>query len=98
MKNLSEIKAILSFHKRELEEYHKIKEIMIFGSYARNEQNKRSDVNILVDFYEVPDLYKFIEIEEYLENILGIKVYLVRKPVLQAELRDKILSEAVKIT
>jgi uncharacterized protein len=98
MKTLSEIKSILSSHKKELAEKNKIKEIMIFGSYARNEQKKRSDIDILVDFYEVPDLYTFIEIEECLGKILGIKVDLVRKPVLRAELRDKILSEAVEIT
>lgn len=97
MKTLDEIKKILSAHKRELEEKYKIKEIKVFGSYVRKEQKKRSDVDILVDFYELPDLFKFIEIEEYLENILGIKVDLVRKPVLRAELRDKILSEAIEI-
>jgi len=97
MKTLKEIKEILSTHKRELEDKYKIKEIKIFGSYVRNEQKKRSDVDILVDFYEVPDLFKFIEIEEYLANILGVQVDLVRKPVLRAELRDKILSEAVEI-
>lgn len=97
MKTLDEIKKILSAHKRELEEKYKIKEIKVFGSYVRNEQKKRSDVDILVDFYELPDLFKFIEIEEYLESILGIKVDLVRKPVLRVELRDKILSEAIEI-
>jgi len=97
MKTLKEIKKILSLHKQELEERYKIKEIKIFGSYARNQQKKRSDVDILVDFYEVPDLFEFIEIEEYLEKLLGVKVDLVRKPVLRAELRDKILKEAIEI-
>lgn len=97
MKTLKEIKEILSNHKRELEDKYKIKEIRIFGSYVRNEQEKSSDVDILVDFYEVPDLFKFIEIEEYLANILGIKVDLVRKPVVRVELRDKILSEAIEV-
>jgi len=31
----------------------------------------------LVEFEEVPSLFKFIEIENYLSNILGIKVDLV---------------------
>ncbi|MBE0433175.1 nucleotidyltransferase family protein [candidate division WOR-3 bacterium] len=97
MKTLGEIKKLLSSYKTELQEKYKIKEIKIFGSYVRNEQKKRSDVDILVDFYEVPDLLKFIEIERHLEEILGIKVDLVRKPVLRVELRDKILSEAVEI-
>ena len=69
----------------------------IFGSYVKNEQRERSDVDILVDFYEVPDLLKFIEMERYLEEILGVKVDLVRISVLRPELRDGILNEAVKI-
>jgi len=97
MKSLKEIKEILSAYKKDLEEKYAIKEIKIFGSYVKNEQEKSSDVDILVDFYEVPDLFKFIEIEEYLENLLGIKVDLVRKPVLRVELRDEILKEAIEI-
>ncbi len=97
MKTLKEIRKILSAHKKELEGKYKIKEMKIFGSYVRNEQKKRSDVDILVDFYEVPDLLKFIEIERRLEEMLEVKVDLVRKPVLRAELRDKILNEAVEI-
>lgn len=97
MKTLAEIKKILSSHKKELEAKYKIREIKIFGSYVRNEQRKKSDIDILVDFYEVPDLLKFIEIERHLEEMLGVKVDLVRKPVLRVELRDRILSEAVEI-
>ncbi|MFN3740863.1 MAG: nucleotidyltransferase family protein [Thermodesulfovibrionales bacterium] len=97
MKTLKEIKDILTFHKKELEEKYKIKEISIFGSYIREDQKKRSDIDILVDFYEVPDLLKFIEIERYLEEVLGVKVDLVPKPALRAELRDGILMEAVAI-
>jgi hypothetical protein len=97
MKNLKGIKEILSDHKEELRERYKIKEIRIFGSYARGEQKRESDVDILVDFYEIPDLFKFIEIEEYLEDLLGVKVDLVRRPVLRKELRDEILKEAVVV-
>ncbi|MBC7361473.1 MAG: nucleotidyltransferase family protein [Candidatus Aminicenantes bacterium] len=97
MRTLKEIKEILASHKNQLMEKYKIKEIKIFGSYVRNEQKKRSDVDILVDFYEVPDLLRFIEIERYLEEVLGIKVDLVPKPALRTELREIILREAVEI-
>jgi hypothetical protein len=97
MKALDEIKEILSSHKKELEEKYRIKEISIFGSYVRNEQEDKSDLDILVDFYEVPDLFKFIEIEEYLESLLGVKVDLVRKPVLREEIREEILEEAIEL-
>lgn len=97
MKPIEEIKEILLNHYEDLKEKYKIKEIGIFGSYTRGEQKSTSDIDILVDFFEVPDLLKFIEIERYLEEILNIKVDLVRKPALRFELKDKILSEVIRI-
>lgn len=72
-------------------------EIGIFGSAVRGDQNQRSDVDILVDFNEIPDLLKFIELELYLEKILKQKVDLVDKQGLRPELRDNILNEVVYV-
>ena len=97
MKSPKKIEEILKAHKKDLAEKYKVKEIGLFGSYVRGEQRKRSDVDILVEFQEVPDLFKFIELERYLEGILGLKVELVRKKALRKELKDRILSEVVNI-
>ncbi|MGQ9705623.1 MAG: nucleotidyltransferase family protein [bacterium] len=97
MKTLSEIKNILVENKEELKKKYNIKEIGIFGSLVRGEQNKRSDIDILVEFYEVPDLLKFIEIERYLEKLLGKKVDLIEKTSVRRELKDIILREVVRI-
>jgi len=70
MRTLEEIEAIMKTHKRELEERFDVREIGIFGSYVRGEATEASDVDILVDFYDVPSLPKFIELEEYLESLL----------------------------
>jgi len=97
MMNLEEIERILAEHKKELYQKYKIKKIGIFGSFARGEQSKESDVDIIVEFEEVPGLIKFIEIEEYLSKLLGRKVDLVRKPAIRKELKDKILKEVVYV-
>jgi len=89
------IEEILKQHKKELAEKYKVKEIGIFGSYVRREQKKRSDLDILVEFEEVPGLLKFIGLEEYLTKILGRKVDLVRRRAIRQELRDNILKEVV---
>lgn len=94
---LEEIKETLKKHKKELQENFKIKNIGIFGSYVRGEQKEASDVDILVEFYETPDLLKFIELERYLEEILGVKVDLVRKQAIREELRERILREVVSV-
>ena len=96
-KSLEEINAILKEHKEELYKKYKVKEIGIFGSFVRGEQKKRSDIDILVEFEEVPDLLKFIEIERYLERLLKKKIDLVRKKALRPELKDIILREVVYI-
>ncbi|MEA2054005.1 MAG: nucleotidyltransferase family protein [Candidatus Thermoplasmatota archaeon] len=92
-----DIEKMLAQHKKELYERYKIKKMGIFGSYVRGEQKRRSDVDILVEFEEVPGLLKFIEIEEYLSKILGRTVDLVRKPAVREELRDRILKEVAYI-
>lgn len=97
MRSLEEIESILSAHKDRLGKKYKTKEIAIFGSFVRGEQKKASDIDILVEFYDVPDLLKLIECENYLEKILGIKVDLVRKEAIRKELRDQILREAIPI-
>ncbi|WP_457753268.1 type VII toxin-antitoxin system antitoxin protein adenylyltransferase MntA [Thermococcus sp.] len=97
MKRLDEIEAILQKHKKELEQKFKVKEIGIFGSYVRGEAKETSDVDILVDFYEVPSLLKFIELEEYLEEILGVKVDLVMKSALKPRIAEIVLREVVYI-
>jgi len=48
MKNFEEIKEVIQKHKNELREQYGLKEIGIFGSYVRGEQNDESDLDILV--------------------------------------------------
>lgn len=78
MKTLKEIKKILIQHKKELADRYKVKEIGIFGSYVRGEGKDKSDLDILVEF-NGPIGLKFIELAEFLENILGVKIDLVSK-------------------
>lgn len=95
MNTIDEIKKILARHKDELRESFKLKEIGVFGSYVRGQQKEKSDIDILVEFEEVPGLFKFIELEVYLEEILGIKVDLVMKSALKPVIGKYILKEVV---
>ncbi|MCD6239884.1 MAG: nucleotidyltransferase family protein [Thermotogae bacterium] len=96
MKTVKEIKQILSAHKEEIRERYGVIIIGIFGSYARNEQNKRSDVDILIEI-EKPIGLKFFELWDYIEKLLGCEVDLVRAKLLREELEDVILSEVVSL-
>ena len=61
-----EIIKIMREYEEELKEKYKIKEIKIFGSYARGEQKERSDIDIIVDFKENPTLIT-LRLEEEIE-------------------------------
>lgn len=93
----NKITGVLKKHKAELLGKYKVKDIGIFGSYVRDEQIAESDIDILVDFYETPDLLKFLELERYLERLLKKKTDLVRKQAIRPELKDVILKEVVYI-
>lgn len=97
MKTSDEIKQILTEHKEELKEKYGVKEIGIFGSYVRKEQKKISDVDILVEFEEDAEigLLKFVNMENYLSGLLGVKVDLVEKSGLKPRIGKHILKEVV---
>ena len=94
-KSLDEIKAILKKHEKELKEKYGIKEIGIFGSYLRGEAKEESDLDILVEFEKTIGFFKFLELEEYLSNLIGIKVDLVSKKALKPHIGKYILKEVV---
>ena len=97
MKDLEEIKKILVKHKEILKKKFKVKEIGVFGSYVRGEQKKDSDVDILVEFEETPTLLEFMELENYLTEILGVKVDLVMKRALKPTIKEFVLKEVVYV-
>lgn len=96
-KTLKKINSILEKHKSDLMKKYKLKEIGVFGSYIRGEQKKKSDLDILVDFYQVPDLFEFISLERHLNKLLKKQVDLVDKKGLRVELKNKILNEVIYI-
>jgi len=97
MSRINQIKKTLESQKKYLKKKYKIREIGIFGSYIRGEQKKRSDVDILVEFEEEPGLLTFIEIENYLGDILNAKVDLVMKDALKPVIGRSILKEVITV-
>ena len=97
MKNITEIKDIIDKRKPFLKSKFKVKSISVFGSYVKSEQNSDSDIDILVEFSKTIDLIEFIELENYLSDIIGAKVDLVMKSALKSRIKDNILNEAIPI-
>lgn len=97
MTKLKQIKNILEQQKTYLKEKYEVKEIGVFGSYVRGRQKKKSDLDILIEFApdSKMDLFTFVELENYLSDILGIKVDLVMKTALKPKIGKHILEEVV---
>ena len=95
MKTLKEIEKILKENKAILAERFKVKEIGIFGSYVRGEQKEKSDVDILVSFYEPISLLKLVSLENFLSALTGVKVDIVPKEDIRPELKERILGEVI---
>lgn len=97
MKTPEEIKSTIANYRQSLRDQFKVKSLSLFGSYSRNEQTPESDVDILVEFTEVIDLFEYIRLENYLSEILECKVDLVMKDALKPLIREDVLKEAIEI-
>ena len=93
---LDEIKKKLEKLKPILRSRFKVKVIGVFGSYARGEETSSSDVDILIDLYE-PIGWDLVELKEFLETSLKVKVDLVTMTALRPELKDSILKEVIYV-
>ena len=91
---LEEIQARLRNNSPILEKRFKVHRIGVFGSYARGEQRAGSDLDVLVDFSE-PIGWEFVDLKEYLEEILEMPVDVVTRGGLKARMRDEILRQVV---
>jgi uncharacterized protein len=91
---ISELKQNLP----EIRERYGVRSLGVFGSYVRGEQRKRSDLDILVEFNNGSlTLFQFVELRDFLSEILGVKVDLVEKRALKPAIGKHILAEIVVV-
>ena len=84
---------IIRNKKPEMESRYGVQRLGLFGSYVKEKQSKRSDIDILVTFNRDIDLFDFLDLREYLESQLSIKVDLVMESALKPAIGKRILSE-----
>jgi uncharacterized protein len=96
-RSLEKILEVLRQQIPMLTERYNVETLEVFGSYVRSEQKKDSDLDVLVTFREDPSLLTYIAIENYLSDLLGIKVDLVMKDSLKPKIGQQILREAIPV-
>ncbi|NCO42861.1 MAG: nucleotidyltransferase [Armatimonadetes bacterium CG_4_10_14_3_um_filter_66_18] len=74
-----------------------VREIGLFGSFARNQQNADSDVDLLVEFEPGASLLELVGLGQFLESRLLRRVDLVTRRALRDEMRARVLEEAAPV-
>jgi uncharacterized protein len=79
MKSLDNILLLLKSKKPDLEKRYAVTELGVFGSYARGDASRSSDIDILVDFNKRIDGFDYIRLAHELEDLFQQKIDIVSR-------------------
>ncbi len=83
-------------HRAQLEKLG-VKSLSLFGSVARGEATKNSDVDILVEFKGRATFDRYMDTKFYLEDLLGRKVDLVTPKAIKPRMKPYIMQDVVNV-
>jgi predicted nucleotidyltransferase len=87
-----DIEKILRRNKAILKKY-KVNKVGIFGSFAIGKTKKKSDVDLLVEFEDVIDLFDFVHLTDEIQKVLKVKVDLSTPDAIKPYIKPVILRE-----
>ena len=90
----NDILKTIDAHRDELRALH-VRELALFGSFARDEASHESDIDFLVEL-DPKTFDAYMNVKEYLESLFRRRVDLVLKSALKERIRESILREAVR--
>jgi predicted nucleotidyltransferase len=93
----SEIIALIRDHYDQLQELG-VSTLAVFGSVARDESTKASDVDILVEFEGAVTFDLFMDTKFFLEDLLGMSVDLVLPQAIRPRIKPYIMQDLVYVT
>lgn len=76
---------------------HDVIHAAIFGSFARNEANKQSDIDILVDLPDTKSLFDLVSIKLDLQDELGIDVDVLTYASINPKIKENVINGSIKI-
>ena len=97
MKTKGQILMFLAQNKKLFWDKFHIIRIGLFGSYARDEQNIDSDIDLLVEFEDnTQDLYDLkLQLKDFFLKTLGIEIDICREKYIKPRIKKQILKETV---
>jgi uncharacterized protein len=99
MKTRDQIISFIAKNKDLFRNKFHITKIGIFGSFARGEQNKESDLDLIVEFEDdTQNLYDLkLDIKEFFRSELGIEIDICREKYIKPRIKKEILKETVYV-
>ena len=76
---------------------HGVRILRVFGSVARGEETRRSDIDFLVQYKRVPTFAEIYDAQDELTKLLGRRVQFIARDELSPYIRDHALREAVPL-
>lgn len=95
--SIDEIRNKIKENEAFLKEKFNVEKFMLFGSYAKGESTPDSDIDLLVEFENVIDMFKMIDLQDYLQKIFDKKIDLGTKNGLKNFIKSSILNEAINL-
>lgn len=74
----------------------KVKELYLFGSFARGDIHRNSDIDVLVSFSDRVDLFDLADLKHLLQDAFGRNVDIVMKDALRKEFQDQVEQEMIR--
>ena len=95
--NRAKILGRLSRSIEELEGRFSVKALSLFGSAARDELGKGSDIDVLVEFAGAPTFDRYMDLKYFLENLFGKSVDLVTVDAVNPRMRAHIERNLINV-
>jgi len=94
--NLEQVRETLQKELPALRRRFLVKSLAIFGSVARQDPQP-NDLDLLVEFYDVPGMFGFIALENHLSDMMGLKVDLLVRDSLKPRVSKSAIKELVLV-
>jgi len=96
MRTRSDIISLLEQNRKAIKNFG-VRELGVFGSFAREEQTATSDVDVLVDL-EQKTFDSYMDLLFFLEDLFDGKVDLVMKDTIKPAIKNRVLAEAIYVS
>jgi len=88
---------ILASHQEEIISNYSVRHLGLFGSTARDDARKDSDVDVLVEFDGPATFDGYIKLKTFLEQLLGSVVDLVTESGLKPRARPAVEKDLIRV-